>query len=80
VRQDFVGTLLRSLQIFRTEQPMQQNVIRFQRGIGAQFPAPVPLFGVLQREQVFARRVDRGGDSGLDIIKLAKSHFTGIGG
>ena len=68
MRQDLVGALLRALRVFRAQQPVQQDVIGFKRGVGAQFAAPVPFFGVLQREQVLARGVDRGGYPGFYVV------------
>ncbi len=54
--------------LFGAQQAVQQDVVGFQRGIGAQFSAPIPFLGVLQREQVFARGVDRGSDPGFDVV------------
>ena len=58
----------RALGVFRAQQAMQQNVIGFQRGIGAQFSAPIPFLLMLEGEQVLARGVDRGCDSGFYIV------------
>ena len=58
---------------------MQQDVVGFQRGIGAEFAAPVALL-VLNGEQVLARGIDRRGDSALDVVQLPKRISAGTGG
>ena len=57
---------------------MQQDVVGDQRGIGAQFAAPVAFFAVLDGEQIAPRSIDGRGYPALDVIDFAEAHFGRI--
>src|SRR5205823_12841600 len=72
--QNVARRFLESLAIARTQQGVQKDVIRFQRGIGFQFAAPVALFTLI-RKQELARTINGGGDSAGQVINFAETQL-----
>ena len=67
-----VGCLLEALGFTSAEQRVQQNVIRLERSVGFQFPAPIAIL-VLCGEQKLARGAHRGGYTAGQSVDLAKA-------
>ena len=70
--QNPVRSLLKALLIAGPEQRVQQDVIGLERGIGFEFAAPVP-FLVLLREEIFARRRDRGAHAAAQFLNFSEA-------
>ena len=62
-----------------SQQSVQQDVVRLERGVGFQLSAPIAFF-VLLRKKIFARGVSGHGDAAAEIIDLAKTHLGERGG
>src|SRR5438067_575735 len=74
--QDIPSRLLNTRGIARGQERVQQDVVGLERGIGAQFTAPIS-FLILNREQISTGTVHGDGHTGLQIVNLAKQHLRG---
>src|SRR5580700_3599808 len=67
-----VRGFLEALGVARSEQRVQQNVIRLQGGVGFQFPAPIAIF-MLGGEEKLAGGAHGGGYAAGQPVDLAKT-------
>src|SRR3984957_20114459 len=70
--QNPVRRLLKAFLVPRPEQSVQQNVVRLQRGIRLELPAPVALF-MLLREKIFSRGRNRRAHTRAQSLNFAKA-------
>ena len=70
--QNPVGGFLKALRVSRTQQRVQQDVVRFERGIGLEFSAPVAFF-VLLREKIFLGRRDGRADPAAQFLDFSEA-------
>jgi len=74
VPQDPVSGLLKAFLISRTKKCVQEDVIRFQGGVGLKFAAPIS-FVVLLGKEILLRCGDCGLDAASEILDFSETEL-----